>query len=850
MAFNPFNDLQIFSCSGDGSVKLWNIPNDGYVVDCTEPFQTMSSSIGCPFRGCLPNPVASDIIVCRSLKELSLFDVNAGAEVRLQQGFVDLQSMAWSHDGSILLTTAKDKTLSLVDMRNSAVTNSVQAHANHRNSKCVWLGDSPYFATTAHSAAMDREMALWDHRQLSAPVRKERIDSSTGALMAFFDADNNLLTLAGKGDSSIRFYEFDASTSAQFYPICNTPVGDAMKGLCQQSKHANDRMACEIQRYLKVIDGCIQPVTVSVPRKEKLKYHEDLFSPTYSGAPAALSAERWLGGENALPEKIPFGAIETRGFRSASVTTSVTSPSSLSVEESKGTTLADSNEGEEVVARSRPSSAAFGGPLLKYRHMYGKEFPRSQTFYNLSPAFAASDSPLIACTETLWAVPWKGAGGQVYVSGMAQYGKVELCNSQVISGHRAAVLDLAFCGSRDGLLATASDDCTVKVWDVNSQNLRGNESLSSGGERCTLPHANAVRCCLFHPTADAFLATGCQDGGVRFWDVSCGTEVLSLNLNLSEGASITNISFDYHGTVAGVACKDKVVRVIDPRSRGVSSVTPENILGRNLRVTYCSTSSFTSFVTSCSSSTGLRRLMIWDPRNMSNAVSTQTVDNGSGALFPMFDEDTGLLMVAGKGDTIVRYYEVGSSQGLFTLLKSGEYQTGKEPISGICMVPKKLCDVRNVEVTRLLKLSDSAVLPIGFILPRADNLKSFFQDDIYTPTRTRNSFIGVGDWLNQAGVPSEDLSALPLESLCPEGMTPLSAKPVESPIKSKAKEFREVLNKAEEEKKQQEESFLRLQNLAIQRAKYHPNPSGGAGGHGFKVDAAPVHDSDSDNDWS
>jgi hypothetical protein len=30
---------------------------------------------------------------------------------------------------------------------------------------------------------------------------------------------------------------------------------------------------------------------------------------------------------------------------------------------------------------------------------------------------------------------------------------------------------------------------------------------------------------------------------------------------------------------------------------------------------------------------------------------------------------------------------------------------------------------------------------------------------------------------------------------------------------------------------------------------YHPNASGGAGGHGFKVDAAPVHDDDNENEW-
>jgi coronin-7 len=162
------------------------------------------------------------------------------------------------------------------------------------------------------------------------------------------------------------------------------------------------------------------------------------------------------------------------------------------------------------------------------------------------------------------------------------------------------------------------------------------------------------------------------------------------------------------------------------------------------------------------------------------------------------------------------------------------------------MVPKSLCDVRNVEVNRVLKLADNSVLPISFILPRADNLKSFFQDDIYVPTRGKDSYVSVDEWMCEQGT---DLVVPNLHSMQPEGMPLLSDKPEEEVKKSKASVFREELNKADDEKKKQEESFLRLQNLAIQRSKYHPNPSGGSGGHGFKVDAAPVHDDDSDNDW-
>ena len=36
--------------------------------------------------------------------------------------------------------------------------------------------------------------------------------------------------------------------------------------------------------------------------------------------------------------------------------------------------------------------------------------------------------------------------------------------------------------------------------------------------------------------------------------------------------------------------------------------------------------------------------------------------------------------------------------------------------------------------------------------------------------------------------------------------------------------------------------------MAILRSKYHPNASGGSGGHGFKCDAAPQTKDDDDDD--
>ena len=56
-------------------------------------------------------------------------------------------------------------------------------------------------------------------------------------------------------------------------------------------------MGCEVLRILKLSsDDMVQPISCIVPRKEKLKFQEDLYPHSHWNAPPALSAESWWQG--------------------------------------------------------------------------------------------------------------------------------------------------------------------------------------------------------------------------------------------------------------------------------------------------------------------------------------------------------------------------------------------------------------------------------------------------------------------------------------------------------------------------------------------------------------------------
>jgi coronin-7 len=256
---------------------------------------------------------------------------------------------------------------------------------------------------------------------------------------------------------------------------------------------------------------------------------------------------------------------------------------------------------------------------------------------------------------------------------------------------------------------------------------------------------------------------------------------------------------------------------------------------------------------------------------MQTPLITKAIDSASGQLFPLFDETMNSVFLVGKGDTVLRTYEMlfleenvpGAMPSM--LEKSTDFQSSIEPVAGICMLPKRTCDVRNVEVARLLKLTTDALIPISFRVPRADHLKAYFHDDLYPPIRAARSLATAPEWASE----DTDVAIFQpiLESLQPEGMAAISAStpdPTPSSTKSKVDSFKLAQQKAEEESKLRESNFNRLQQMAVQNAQYNRNVSGGtasaalqaantaaasAGSTKSSAAAAAVEEVDSDDNW-
>lgn len=203
--FNPFNDNIIASGAEDSKVMIWKIPEGGLTESISTPAITLEGhqkKVG----HVLFHPTADNLLASASADmTVRLWDITKGSEKEIITTHPQmLQSLDWNYDGSLFTTTCKDKKLRVIDPRTGNAVQETNGHQGIKGSRVVWLGDSDRIATTGFSRISDRQLFIWDTKNMKEPIKQEVIDISSGVLMPFYDNDTKMLYLAGK--VKINFY--------------------------------------------------------------------------------------------------------------------------------------------------------------------------------------------------------------------------------------------------------------------------------------------------------------------------------------------------------------------------------------------------------------------------------------------------------------------------------------------------------------------------------------------------------------------------------------------------------------------------------------------------------------------
>ena len=251
--FNPFIDECVASASDDTTAKVWKVPVGGPTQDIEKADVTLEGH----YKKVIQvrwNPVAANVLATVSFDNtVKIWDAEHGKEEFSFDAHPDaIQSFDWNYNGSLYCTYCKDKQIRLVDPRNTSVASTFQGHAGSKAARVCYLGDRSMFCSIGFSKQSERQIFFWDARNSAKALSEVQIDVASGTLLPFFDADTNMLYLAGKGDTNIRYFEIEDEPPYQYF-VANFVGKDPQRGLaCELSRPPPCSCSCSFLSFANV----------------------------------------------------------------------------------------------------------------------------------------------------------------------------------------------------------------------------------------------------------------------------------------------------------------------------------------------------------------------------------------------------------------------------------------------------------------------------------------------------------------------------------------------------------------------------------------------------------------------
>ena len=368
-----------------------------------------------------------------------------------------------------------------------------------------------------------------------------------------------------------------------------------------------------------------------------------------------------------------------------------------------------------------------------------------ETWIDFRLSTVTGDQQYVKASTKYWSVGMAGGGGPVVVGRLDRPGRFDVSTCSYIHGHSGAVLDMDWNPFDDSMMATASEDTNIKLWQIpedweptDSQgNAKEGKQLSESLVDLT-GHTKKVTLLRFHPTASNTLLSTGADYTVKVWDVENQAAVTSYD-DLNN--LVHDIVWDMKGDNYAFSGKDKQVRLVDGRTGKASSSFQAHDGSKSVKLVYVNDSD--KMFTFGANKTSSREIKVWDLKNLDKPLHTESVDTAAGAMIPLWDSDTNVLYLCGKGDGVVRLYEYEDKAPFIFKLNDGF--RSNTPGKGYCMVPKRGLDVMKHETARILKITNTNGLqPLVFTVPRKSDA---FQDDINPPSAAAVPAHSHAEWM-------------------------------------------------------------------------------------------------------
>ncbi|KAJ6636345.1 Coronin-6, partial [Pseudolycoriella hygida] len=370
---------------------------------------------------------------------------------------------------------------------------------------------------------------------------------------------------------------------------------------------------------------------------------------------------------------------------------------------------------------------------LKFHHLYGTPLKWEHCILNICVSKSNWDSRFCAVNPKFLAIIVESieGSGAFIVLPHAHVGRINP-DYPLVNGHKGPVLDIAWCPHNDNVIASGSDDGVVKVWQIPDGGL---SKILTEPMIDLLYHQGGVGLVLWHPTALNVLLTAGSDNQVIIWNVGTGEVLRHINCHPDV---VYSACFDWVGSKLVTTCKDKKIRIINPRTCEVesealchegSSATQAIFLKHGI-----------IFTTGCNRKSE-RQYSLRAPEALGKPIVMAELGAADGVTFPLYDPDTNLIFLCGKGNSVIPYFEIIPDPPFVNYINLFQF-AGTQ--AGIAMMPKRGCDVNICEIAKLYRLDSNGFCRIvSMQVPRQSEL---FQEDLYPDTLSKEAATTAEEW--------------------------------------------------------------------------------------------------------
>lgn len=380
----------------------------------------------------------------------------------------------------------------------------------------------------------------------------------------------------------------------------------------------------------------------------------------------------------------------------------------------------------------------------KFRHVFGEPYKKALCYENIDITKNSWDGgSYCAVNSKFVAVVLEGCGGGCFLVlpqdkvGRLPQGLPKVC------GHSGRILDIQWNPFNSNIIASASEDGLIKLWNIPNEGLT-KDLIETESVTDLVGHTKKVGIVQWHPSANNLLASASNDELI-IWDVATGSPVHILDCHPDQ---IYSMVWNANGSLLATTCKDKKMRIIDPRSAKVINETMCHDGSKPSRVCFIDDN---RLATVGSTKLAARELNLWDMADLSTPSFNYEIDTSSGNLLMYYDDALKILYIAGKGECTVRYFEIGEKEAY-----SLSTFTSNSPHRGFGVLPKNSVDPNKCEIFRLYKLHAKGIVePIAMIVPRKSNR---FHPDLYPDVAGDSPAMEASAWFS-----GQDKSPLTIE---------------------------------------------------------------------------------------